>query len=126
MRWLAGADFEILDDWEDRYRHVIELGRDLPPLPEADHTAENKVRGCASQVWLAAKVAPTADGRDRTLALAGETLLHGADMPLFERYHARQLERFRTAVREGRIEPRGVHLCTGNVSLSADAYRRCG
>lgn len=46
------ADFEVLDDWEDRYRHVIELGRELAPLPEADHTAENKVKGCASQVWI--------------------------------------------------------------------------
>ncbi|MCX7349338.1 MAG: SufE family protein [Alphaproteobacteria bacterium] len=46
------ADFEVLDDWEDRYRHVIELGRELAPLPEADHTAANKVKGCASQVWI--------------------------------------------------------------------------
>lgn len=46
------ADFDVLDDWEDRYRHVIELGRELPALPEADHTAENKVKGCASQVWI--------------------------------------------------------------------------
>jgi serine acetyltransferase/glycosyltransferase involved in cell wall biosynthesis len=49
-----------------------------------------------------------------------------ADMPLFERYHARQLERFQAAVRAGRTQPRGVHLCTGNVSLPAEAYRRCG
>lgn len=46
------ADFELLDDWEDRYRHVIELGKDLPELPAADHNALNKVRGCASQVWI--------------------------------------------------------------------------
>ena len=46
------ADFEVLDDWEDRYKHVIELGRELPPLPESDHVPENKVRGCASQVWI--------------------------------------------------------------------------
>ena len=47
------ADFELLDDWEDRYRYVIELGRMLDPLDEADRTEANKVRGCASQVWLA-------------------------------------------------------------------------
>jgi cysteine desulfuration protein SufE len=47
------ADFELLDDWEDRYRYVIELGRSLPPLPEAARTEANKVRGCVSQVWLA-------------------------------------------------------------------------
>ena len=50
------ADFQLLDDWEDRYRYVIELGRALPPLPEAARTEANKVRGCASQVWLATEV----------------------------------------------------------------------
>ena len=44
------ADFALLDDWEDRYRYVIELGRALPPLPEDLRTEANKVRGCASQV----------------------------------------------------------------------------
>ena len=47
------SDFSLLDDWEDRYRYVIELGRALPPLPDALRTDANKVRGCASQVWLA-------------------------------------------------------------------------
>jgi cysteine desulfuration protein SufE len=46
------ADFEFLSDWEDRYRYIIELGRDLEPLPDAERTDANKVRGCASQVWL--------------------------------------------------------------------------
>ena len=50
------ADFQLLDDWEDRYRYVIELGRALPPLPKAARTEANKVRGCASQVWLATEV----------------------------------------------------------------------
>jgi len=50
------SDFDVLDDWEDRYRHVIDLGRDLPDLPAADHTAGNKVRGCASQVWITSRV----------------------------------------------------------------------
>ena len=45
-------DFEILDDWEERYRHVIELGRGLAPFPEGARTAANKVSGCMSQVWL--------------------------------------------------------------------------
>lgn len=45
-------DFAFLDDWEDRYRYVIELGRQLPELPESARTDANKVRGCASQVWL--------------------------------------------------------------------------
>jgi cysteine desulfuration protein SufE len=46
------ADFELLDDWEDRYRYVIELGRELEPLPEGATNDENKVPGCVSQVWL--------------------------------------------------------------------------
>jgi cysteine desulfuration protein SufE len=50
------ADFELLDDWEDRYRYVIELGRKLQPLPESARTAANKVQGCVSQVWLSTKV----------------------------------------------------------------------
>ena len=45
-------NFDLLDEWDDRYRYVIELGRTLPPLADAAHTEENKVRGCASQVWL--------------------------------------------------------------------------
>lgn len=50
------ADFELLDEWEDRYRYVIELGRKLKPLPEAQRNAENKVEGCVSQVWLSTAV----------------------------------------------------------------------
>jgi cysteine desulfuration protein SufE len=50
------ADFELLDDWEDRYRYVIELGRKLRPLPEAERSAANKVQGCVSQVWLSTHI----------------------------------------------------------------------
>lgn len=49
-------DFEFLENWEDRYRHVIELGRDLPQFPEASRIEANKVLGCASQVWLISSV----------------------------------------------------------------------
>ena len=45
-------NFELLDEWDDRYRYVIELGRMLDPMPEAEHSANNKVNGCVSQVWL--------------------------------------------------------------------------
>ena len=50
------ADFDLLDEWEDRYRYVIELGKRLAPLPESDHTEDNRVRGCASQVWLTSRM----------------------------------------------------------------------
>jgi cysteine desulfuration protein SufE len=55
-------DFELLEDWEDRYRYIIELGRSLGPLAEADHSAENKVQGCASQVWIRTDIERGADG----------------------------------------------------------------
>jgi cysteine desulfuration protein SufE len=57
------ADFEVIDDWEERYRYVIELGRSLEPLPDEAHNETNKVRGCASQVWLETSVVPDGSGR---------------------------------------------------------------
>ena len=68
------ADFEILDDWEDRYRYVIELGRAMPPFPDALRTDANKVRGCASQVWLATTV--TGGPPDPRLTFAGDSDAH--------------------------------------------------
>ena len=49
-------NFAVLDEWDDRYRYVIELGRTLEPMPEAEHSAENKVQGCVSQVWLSKRI----------------------------------------------------------------------
>jgi cysteine desulfuration protein SufE len=49
-------NFELLEDWDDRYRYVIELGRTLEPMLEAEHSATNKVQGCASQVWLSKRI----------------------------------------------------------------------
>ena len=49
-------NFALLDDWDDRYRYVIELGRTLAPMSEAEHSQENKVQGCASQVWLSKRI----------------------------------------------------------------------
>ena len=54
-------DFGFLDDWEDRMRYVIELGKALPDLPDAEKTAANKVQGCASQVWLSVSAGEGAD-----------------------------------------------------------------
>ena len=51
-------NFSILDDWDDRYRYVIELGRTLAPLPDPARVESNKVQGCASQVWLTTEVKP--------------------------------------------------------------------
>ena len=70
------ADFEFLDNWEDRYRYVIELGRSLPPLPEAERTEANKVRGCASQVWLATNAVVSAVETAPRLYFKGDSDAH--------------------------------------------------
>ena len=57
------SNFDYLEEWEDRYRYLIELGRTLEILPEDAYTEENKVRGCASQVWLETKRVVDADGK---------------------------------------------------------------
>ncbi len=64
-------EFELLGDWEERYRYVIELGKDLAPLSDEERTDPYKVRGCASQVWLVTE--PRADG---TLAFRGDSDAH--------------------------------------------------
>ncbi len=46
------GEFQLFDDWVDRYQYIIDLGRQLPPFPEAARTEANKIRGCQSQVWL--------------------------------------------------------------------------
>lgn len=55
-------NFEFLDDWDDRYRYLIDLGRTLEAMPEDAHNDANKVRGCMSQVWLETKVEPGPTG----------------------------------------------------------------
>jgi cysteine desulfuration protein SufE len=68
-------NFSLLDEWDDRYRYVIELGRMLPPLPDKDHTETNKVRGCASQVWLVTHVKPDG-GEGPVLTFEGDSDAH--------------------------------------------------
>src|ERR1700712_5981322 len=65
------AEFEVLGDWEERYRYVIDLGKDLSPLTDAERNDANKVRGCASQVWLVTE--PQTDG---TLKFRGDSDAH--------------------------------------------------
>ncbi len=64
-------EFEVLGDWEERYRYVIELGRELAPLSDAERSDANKVRGCASQVWGVTD--PQADG---SLKFRGDSDAH--------------------------------------------------
>ena len=65
-------NFALLDEWDDRYRYVIELGRMLKPLPEAEHSAENKVQGCVSQVWLSKQL----NGGEPKLNYLGDSDAH--------------------------------------------------
>ena len=58
-------NFSLLDEWDDRYRYVIELGRTLAPMPEEEHSAANKVQGCTSQVWLSRKLDRVGNGEPR-------------------------------------------------------------
>ena len=67
-------NFELLDEMDDRYRYLIELGRDLEPLDEAAHNNDNKVRGCASQVWVETRATGAAD--DPRLHLRGDSDAH--------------------------------------------------
>ena len=68
-------NFALLDEWEDRYRYLIELGRTLEPLPEAARTDSHKVQGCASQVWLLTTVKP--DGQaGPVLTFVGDSDAH--------------------------------------------------
>ena len=64
-------DFSLLGDWEERFRYVIDLGRKLDPLTEEERSEENKVRGCASQVWLVAE-----HGADGRLRFRGDSDAH--------------------------------------------------
>lgn len=69
------ANFELLDEWDDRYRYLIELGKSLEPLPEADHIDANKVRGCASQVWLVSH-SEEGSGAQTRLRFVGDSDAH--------------------------------------------------
>src|ERR1041384_5688241 len=66
-------DFGFLDDWEDRYRYVIDLGAALPPFPAESRVDANKVPGCVSQVWLTTQVG---DGADPAIVLEGDSDAH--------------------------------------------------
>src|SRR5262245_40339723 len=85
-------NFALLDEWDDRYRYVIELGRALTPLDERDRRDANKVQGCASQVWLATTVKPNGQGGP-VLSFMGDSDAHivrGLIAILFAIYSGKQ------------------------------------
>jgi cysteine desulfuration protein SufE len=68
-------NFAFLDDWEDRYRYLIDLGKTLEPLPDASRHDANKVRGCASQVWIESEAGDDDQGR-RVVRFRGDSDAH--------------------------------------------------
>jgi cysteine desulfuration protein SufE len=87
-------NFTFLDEWDDRYRYLIELGRNLPPLPEPDRNERNKVQGCASQVWLSTAQRPNGKGGP-VLTFVGDSDAHivrGLIAILFALYSGRHAE----------------------------------
>src|ERR1700694_2554219 len=89
-------NFALLDEWDDRYRYLIQLGRALTPLPHAARTASNKVQGCGSQVWLATDVRPNGPAGP-VLNFAGDSDAHivrgliAILFALFSGRHAREI-----------------------------------
>lgn len=82
-------DFELIDDWEERYRYVIELGRALPEFPDALKTEATKVEGCVSKVWL------RVSERDGMLSVAGDSdamIVRGLVAILIAYYDGRPVE----------------------------------
>ena len=87
-------NFSLLEEWDDRYRYVIELGRALSPLSDQDRTDANKVQGCASQVWLATTVRPNGQSGP-ALTFSGDSDAHivrGLIAILFALYGDRSAE----------------------------------
>ena len=68
-------NFALLEEWDDRYRYVIELGRMLEPMREAEHSPENKVQGCVSQVWLSKRIGRNG-GNEPVLNYLGDSDAH--------------------------------------------------
>ena len=104
-------NLSYLDDWEDRYRYVMELGRAMPPFDEAQRSDVNKVRGCASQVWLSSKVMPRAAGGEPTLVLAGDSdahLVRGLVAIVIAMYQERPLSEIATLDAEAELATLGL------------------
>ncbi len=80
-------EFALLDDWRDKVEFIIELGKELPPLPDALKSEGNKVRGCQSQVWLVAE--PEPDGRIHLRADSDAVLVKGLISLLLRLYDRR-------------------------------------
>ncbi|MCK9551770.1 SufE family protein [Aquamicrobium sp.] len=101
-------DFALLDDWEERYRYVIELGEALPPFPDSERTPSNKVPGCVSQVWLTTRYG---EGPDPVVTFAGDSDAHivrGLVAILLALYSGRKASEILTTDAEGTLRTLGL------------------
>jgi cysteine desulfuration protein SufE len=100
------AEFDLMGDWEDRYRYVIDLGRDLQPLTTVERSDANKVRGCASQVWLVTEVAP--DGALRFRGDSDAHIVRGLIAILLQLYSGQRAEDILAFDAKGAFERLGL------------------
>ena len=103
-------NFSFLDDWEDRYRYLIELGRGLAPLDDAERTSATKVRGCASQVWLISRA--SGHGPDAVLDFRGDSDAHivrGLIAVLFVLYSGRTAREILSTDEKAVLAKLGLH-----------------
>lgn len=101
-------DFALLDDWEERYRYVIELGEALPPFPDSERTPSNKVPGCVSQVWLTTRYG---EGPDPVVTFTGDSDAHivrGLVAILLALYSGRKASEILTTDAEGTLRTLGL------------------
>ena len=99
-------DFAFLDDWEDRYRHLIELGRAMPPLEDAFKVPATKVDGCASQVWL---VPETAGGTFRFRGDSDALIVRGLVAVLAALYNEVPVDEVAAVDAPAALERLGLH-----------------
>ena len=102
-------NFEYLDDWEDRYRYLIEIGQSLPPYPEDARDEAHKVRGCASQVWVDVRAG---EGDDPVIALDGDSDAHivrGLVALALATYNGRHASEIDAIAMEPILERIGLH-----------------
>jgi cysteine desulfuration protein SufE len=86
---LIAEDFELFDDWRERIEYVLDLGKQLEPLPQADYADQNKVKGCQSQVWMVAEL-DQASGRLRLRADSDAFIVKGLIALLLRLYANRR------------------------------------
>ena len=103
---ILAEEFALFDDWEDRYRYIIDLGRTLEPLSEDEHSEANKVRGCASQVWLVTE--PNVDGVLRFRGDSDAHIVRGLIAILLQLYSGRTPEQILAVDAQGAYERLGL------------------